>query len=183
MDQAVAELLEAVGDAVAIAGDDDVIEALGIEAMEPDLVGEIEPAQHLVDGLAFAAAEDVVDLSAEAIRADAEGVGVAARGVVGLAHQDPAPVGGQERGHGQPRHPGADHQLVEGGRGGIDARRDGGRDGRDGTGRGGHRGDCTLAVGQAPPMGRSRPRVRPDGPVARRIATGCRAAVPLSLWS
>src|SRR5262249_54951641 len=99
--------------AEAIAPDDDVIEALGIEADEGYSAGGAELVEHAVDGLALPAAEDVVHLGAEAERAHRERVGVAAGHVVRLEDQD-APAGtGEQRRHGEAAEAGADHQIVE----------------------------------------------------------------------
>ncbi len=107
---------EAVRDAHAIARDHDVVEALGVEPHPRHLGGEAERAEQPVDRLALAAAEDVVDLRAEAEVADAEGVRVAARRVVRLEDEDLAACP-REHGRGrEPRHPRADHEVVHVGR-------------------------------------------------------------------
>ena len=112
--QTVAKFLEAVRDAMALAADDDVIEAFGVEPLEADLRVEPRAAQELAHRLAFAAAEDVVNLRAEAILADRERVRVAAGYVVRLDNEHAAATSrGEQRGRREAAHPGADHEIVE----------------------------------------------------------------------
>jgi hypothetical protein len=109
---ATAEILPALRDPVARSGDDDVVEAVGIELEELDLVDEAELVEEPVDLSARRTAEDVVDLGAEAIVAEREGMRVAAGGIVRLEDDDLAPCLREQRRGAEARHAGADHQVV-----------------------------------------------------------------------
>jgi hypothetical protein len=74
---------------------------------------QIEPAQQLIHRLAVAAAEDVVHLRAEPVRAHCEGVGITTGRVVRVDDKHAPSVGGEERADRQAGHAGTDHQVVE----------------------------------------------------------------------
>ena len=106
------ELREAVRNAKALARDDRVIEAIGIEPHEGDTVDDAELAQERVHALSFRAAEDAMNLCAEAVVLQREGVRVAADHVVRLDHQDASARSREQRGDREARHARSDHDVV-----------------------------------------------------------------------
>ena len=99
-------------DPVAISSDDDVVVAVGIELDEGHLIDQAQLVEQPVDGAPRLAAEDVVDLRAEPIATQLEGMRVAAGRVVGLDDDHPSPGVSEDGRGGETGHAGAHHQIV-----------------------------------------------------------------------
>ncbi len=104
---------ETVWNSIARAANDDVIESFGVEPLEANAIFEPGASQELAYRLAFAAAEDVMDLRAKSVRADGERVCVAAGDVVRLDDEDAASLCSEERARGEAAHAGTDDEIVE----------------------------------------------------------------------
>jgi hypothetical protein len=111
-DDPLATVLPAARDAIAVTGDDDVVVPVRFELEEGHPIDQAEIVEQAVHGASGPTAEDVVDLGAEPIAAQIEGVGVATGHLVGLDDDHASAGVGEAGGHGETRHAGAHHEIV-----------------------------------------------------------------------
>mgnify|MGYP006380582259 CR=1 FL=1 len=105
-------LRKAVWNAEALTGHHDMVEAVGIQALEAHALFQTEPRKQALNRAALAAAEDVVNLRAEAIRPHRKGMCVAPWLIMSLQHQDLAAGLRQQRPDRKPCHARPDDEVV-----------------------------------------------------------------------